>query len=191
MIKGKAIAYKRVSTPEQNPARQLEGIEFDKEFVEYASGRSVHRPVLNQLIEYVREDDMVYVHSMDRLARNSKDLRDVIDKLISKGASVHFRKESLTFKNDNSSISMLMLGIMGAIAEFEGAMIHERLMEGISAAKKRGVYKKRKRKMNDEKIEQMKKLLQTRKPKTKIALELGITTMTLYKYIKECKLNIE
>lgn len=84
MSKGKRIGYIRVSTIDQNPERQLEGISIDKKFTDYASGTTIKRPQLEMMFEYAREDDLIIVHSMDRLARNVKDLRNIIDSLVEK-----------------------------------------------------------------------------------------------------------
>ena len=75
----KRLGYVRVSTAEQNPDRQLDGVPLDKKFIEYASGTNTNRPVLKQLLDYARDDDHIIVHSMDRLARNISDLRKLVD----------------------------------------------------------------------------------------------------------------
>lgn len=181
---GKRIGYVRVSTVDQNPERQLEGIKLDKKFTDYASGKTLIRPQLELMLEYAREDDVIYVHSMDRLARNVVDLRKIIDKLIKRNIRIEFVKENLSFTNDNSPLNNLMLSIMGSIAEFEYAFIHERQLEGVAIAKKAGKYKGSQKKLNAEKIEYLKQQLLTRKTKNKIAEELGITRFTLYNYIK-------
>jgi len=66
-----------VSTFDQKPERQLEHIDVDRIFSDKASGKDVHRPQLEALMDFVREGDTVVVHSMDRLARNLDDLREV------------------------------------------------------------------------------------------------------------------
>lgn len=64
-MKGKKVGYIRVSSFDQNPDRQLEGIELHKKFIDHASGKDISRPALEELLNYVREDDIVIVHSMD------------------------------------------------------------------------------------------------------------------------------
>lgn len=182
---GKLIGYIRVSTSDQNPERQLEGMKLDKRFIDYASGKTTQRPQLEAMIDYIREDDQLYVHSMDRLARNVKDLRNLIDILITKGVSVHFVKENLSFTTERSPMNDLLLMVMGAIAEFELSMIRERQSEGIRIAKLAGKYKGRKRKLYSDGVEKINELLNTtRKSKSNIAKEMGISRSTLYKYLK-------
>lgn len=182
-MSGKRISYIRVSTLDQNPDRQLDGVEVDKRFVDYCSGRSTDRPQLAAMIDYVREDDIIIVHSMDRLARNVKDLRQLIDAFIAKGVTVEFRKENLTFSYQRSAMNDLLLMVMGAIAEFELSMIRERQREGIKIARLAGKYKDKPRKVFAHTIEKIKEELKTRKSKARIAREIGISRSTLYKYI--------
>ena len=187
-MSGKRVGYIRVSTAEQNPDRQLENIPLDKKFIDYASAKSTNRPQLAAMLDFVREDDVVIVHSMDRLARNLKDLKELVDGLVCRNVHVHFIKENLQFSKDNSSLANLMLHMMGAFAEFEYAFIAERQREGIAIAKKRGRYRGRQKKLNEERIEILKKELKTSKTREQIAKELGIARVTVYQYIK--KLNI-
>jgi len=184
-MQGKLIGYIRVSTSDQNPERQLEGMTLDKRFIDYASGKNTQRPQLAAMLDYIREDDQLYVHSMDRLARNVIDLRSLIDELIHRGVSIHFVKENLSFTADRSPMNDLLLLLMGAVAEFELAMIRERQHEGIRIAKLAGKYKGRKRVLYSDGIEKIKEMLQTtRKSKASIAKEMGISRSSLYKYLK-------
>jgi DNA invertase Pin-like site-specific DNA recombinase len=137
---GKHIGYIRVSTIEQNLERQLEGIKLDRSFVDKVSGKSVDRPALQEMLAYVRDGDTIIVHSMDRLARNVDDLRQIVNGLTAKQVKVKFIKEALEFTGEDSPISNLLLSVMGAFAEFERTLIKERQMEGIELAKKRGTY---------------------------------------------------
>jgi len=180
---GKRIGYIRVSTAEQNPDRQLEGVQLNKKFIDYASARSTNRPQLNLMLEFIREDDIVIVHSMDRLARNVKDLKNLVEGFLLRKIKIHFLKENLQFNGENSALANLMLHMMGAFAEFEYAFIKERQREGVEIAKKKGKYKGAKKKLNPEKLEILKSELKTRKSKSEIAKELGISRATLYKYL--------
>lgn len=183
---GKNIGYKRVSSTDQSPERQLPGILIHKMFIDFQSAKqSTNRPQLQLMLEFVREDDVVYVHSMDRLARNVKDLRSIVDELVKKGAKVHFIKENLIFSGDESAMSNLLLNIMGAFAEFELSFIKERQAEGIAIAKKKGKYKGRKKSMDEEKMAWLKeKMLTTRETKASLARQLKISVVTLDKYLK-------
>ncbi len=80
---GKRIGYIRVSSLDQNHERQLEGIKLDKCFTDKASGKDVNRPELEAMLNYVRDGDIIIVHSMDRLARNLDDLRKLVQQLTS------------------------------------------------------------------------------------------------------------
>lgn len=181
---GKRIGYIRVSTIDQNPDRQLEGVEIDKKFVEYASGSTMNRPQLELMLEYAREDDIIIVHSMDRLARNVKDLRQLIDDLVVKGIRIYFVKENLTFGGVNSPMANLMLMVMGSIAEFELSLIRERQLQGIACAKKAGKYKGRKSKFTEDVKLKIIEEMAGRKSKTQIAKELKISRCALYKYLE-------
>lgn len=186
MTTGKRIGYIRVSTTDQNPERQLEGIPLDKRFVDYASGSTMNRPQLEMLIEYAREDDLIIVHSMDRLARNVKDLRQIIDLFISKGVKIQFLKESLIFSDDKNAMSNLLLMVIGSIAEFEHSLIKERQAEGIKLAMRAGKYRGRKRKMTEEKITTLnQELLIPRNSITEIAKKLQVSRYTIYRYLNQ------
>jgi len=148
--KGLRVGYLRVSALDQKEVRQLDGMELDKRFTDKVSGRDRNRPGLERMIEFVREGDTVFCHSMDRLARNQDDLRLLVKKLTGKGVKVCFVKESLTFTGEDSPMANLLLSVMGAIAEFERELIKERQREGIALAKKAGVYKGRKRTLTAE-----------------------------------------
>jgi DNA invertase Pin-like site-specific DNA recombinase len=135
------VAYLRVSSVDQSVARQQEAIKvvsLDKTFIEKASGKDTNRPVLQECLEYCREGDTLHVHSIDRIARNLKDLQGLVDQLIAKDVTVHFHKEGLIFNGNDDAMSRLMLQMMGAFAEFERALINERQREGIAAARKAG-----------------------------------------------------
>lgn len=186
---GKRIGYKRVSCKDQNPDRQLENIELDKIFVDYSSAKSTDRPELSRMLDFIREEDTLIVHSMDRLARNLFDLKKLVQELVKKNIKVHFVKENLIFSREESAMSNFILSLMGAFAEFEHSFIRERQREGIAIAKKQGKFLGGQKKLNKEKIEFLKKEIQTtRKSKSKIAQELGVSRATVYSYLKE--LNI-
>ena len=138
------VGYIRVSTVDQNTVRQLDGIDVERTYTDKASGKDAARPQLDELIGYVCDGDTVIVHSMDRLARNLDDLRRLVRTLTGKGVRVEFVKENLTFTGEDSPMANLLLSVMGAFAEFEGALILERQREGIAAAKGRGDYTGRK-----------------------------------------------
>ena len=92
------------------------------------------------MLRFARRGDTIIVHSMDRLARNLDDLRRIVHTLTGKGVQIAFVKEQLTFTGEDSPMASLLLSVMGAFAEFERALIHERQREGIALAKQRGAY---------------------------------------------------
>ena len=141
---GKRVGYIRVSSVDQNELRQLDGVQLDKKFTDKASGSDTKRPQLQAALEYLRDGDVLVVHSLDRLARNLDDLRKMVTELTGRGVVVEFVKEQLTFTSEDNAMSKLLLSAMGAFAEFERALIKERQREGIALAKQRGVYKGRK-----------------------------------------------
>jgi DNA invertase Pin-like site-specific DNA recombinase len=106
------IAYVRVSTVEQNEGRQVEGLKkynIDKWFTEKASGKSTDRPELNRMLEYAREGDTVYIHSFDRLARSTKDLLDIVEKLQLKGIHLVSSKENIDTSTATGKLMLTMV----------------------------------------------------------------------------------
>jgi DNA invertase Pin-like site-specific DNA recombinase len=184
-MKGQHIGYIRVSTFEQNTARQLDDLVLDKVFTDKASGKDTRRPELEALMQFAREGDTIVVHSMDRLARNLDDLRQIVRTLTGRGIKIQFKKENLTFTGDDSPMANLLLSVMGAFAEFERALIKERQLEGIAIAKQRGAYKGRKPVLKATQIADLKARVATGEKKTKIARDFGISRETLYQYLRE------
>lgn len=181
---GKRLGYFRVSSLDQNIERQLEGQLLDKSFTDKASGKDTQRPQLLALLDYARDGDTVLIHSMDRLARNLDDLRRIVQTLTGKGVHVQFIKEGLSFTGEDSAMSQLLLSVMGAFAEFERSLIRERQREGIALAKKKGVYKGRKKSLNVEQVIQLKTRVQAGERKAVLARELGISRETVYQYLR-------
>lgn len=182
---GERIGYIRVSSAEQNTDRQLDGLELDNIFKDTVSGKSTDRPALQEMLRHIRKGDQLFVHSMDRLARNLIDLRQMVAELTAKGVQVQFIKEGLTFKGDDTAVSMLMLSIMGAVAEFERSIIRERQAEGIKIAKTKGVYKGRKASLTYDQVEEVRLKVAAGVPKTKIAREYKCNRETLYRYLRQ------
>ncbi|HAS6359170.1 TPA: recombinase family protein [Vibrio vulnificus] len=180
------LAYIRVSTVEQNTERQLSGcgIEFDKVYEDRASGGSTNRPELAKLMEYARDGDTIHIHSIDRLARSLDDLRKLVTSWNSAGITVNFHKEGLKFTaGDNTPIAELMLNMLGAVAQFERAIIRERQAEGIAKAVAKGKYKGR-----SPDTERNKKIWTLRESGTsirKIASELKCNPSTVQRALKQ------
>jgi DNA invertase Pin-like site-specific DNA recombinase len=176
----KRVGYIRVSSIDQHTDRQLEGQELDKVFTDRASGKDTKRPQLQACLDYIREGDVLVVHSMDRLARNLDDLRRMVLDLTGKGVHVRFVKENLTFTGEDSAMSNLLLSLLGAVAEFERSMIRERQREGIALAKKAGVYKGRKPSLTAEQVTEIRRRAKAGEQKTRLAAEYGVSRQTLY-----------
>ncbi len=183
-MNGQRVAYTRVSTLDQNTARQLDGIAVDKTFTDKASGKDVNRPQLAAMVGFVREGDVVIVHSMDRLARNLDDLRRIVRELTAKGVRVQFVKEKLTFTGDDTAMAHLLLSVMGAFAEFERQLGKERQREGIALAKQRGIYRGRKRSLANDQVRELRRRAGEGVAKAMLAREYGISRETVYQYLR-------
>lgn len=183
-MKGQTIGYVRVSTVDQNPERQLSGITLDKVFTDHASGRTRNRPALKEMLNYVREGDVIYVHSMDRLARNVDDLRQLVDSLTQQGIRIKFVRESLEFAGDDNAMSRLLLTMLGAVAEFSRAQLLENQREGIAKAKAAGKYKGRKAILNKAQVAELKARVAAGEAKAALAREYKMSRQTLYQYLK-------
>jgi DNA invertase Pin-like site-specific DNA recombinase len=186
-MSGQRVGYVRVSSDDQNPERQLDGVECDETFTDLASGRSVERPKLEEMLRYVRKSDTVLVHSMDRLARNLSDLRQIVQDLTARGVRVEFLHEHLVFTGEDSPMATLMLSVMGAVAEFERALIRERQREGIEVAKKNGVYRGSRSRLSAERITELHRRSDAGEEKAALSREFGISRQTLYRFIRERK----
>jgi DNA invertase Pin-like site-specific DNA recombinase len=181
---GQRIGYIRVSSLDQQVDRQLDGMELDQTFTDKASGKDAQRPQLEQLLRFARTGDTVLVHSMDRLARNLDDLRRIVHTLTGKGVRIEFMKEHLSFTGEDSPMASLLLSVMGAFAEFERALIHERQREGIILAKQRGAYKGRKKALSAVAIAELRARIAAGLSKAKVAREFRISRQTLYQYLQ-------
>lgn len=186
-MNGQRVGYVRVSTVDQNTERQLDGVDVDKRFEDKASGKDTARPALTAALEYVREGDTLVVHSMDRLARNLEDLRRTVRELTERGVRVQFVKENLTFTGDDSPMSNLLLSMLGAVAEFERAMIRERQREGIAIAKARGVYTGRKPALSPPQVAEVVARLAQGESAVDLAKEFGVARATVYNVARRAK----
>ena len=138
------IGYIRVSTEEQNTARQevlLRELGVDEVFIEKASGKNADRPELTRMMEYVRRGDTVIVESISRFARNTRDLLDLVERLTEKHVEFVSRKEAI---DTTTPTGKFMLTVFAALAELEREYILQRQREGIVIAKEQGKYTGRK-----------------------------------------------
>ena len=130
------IKYIRVSTQEQNTARQEQDLaNYDKVFIEKISGKNTNRPQLQAMLDYVREGDCVTVESYSRLARDTRDLLNIIDVLNKKGVAFVSQKEQI---DTSTPAGRFMLSVFASLAQFEREQILARQAEGIAIAKQEG-----------------------------------------------------
>ena len=143
------IGYIRVSTKEQNTARQeelMKLLEVDKVYIDKMSGKDTSRPALLEMMNFVREDDIIMVESISRFARNTRDLLELTEQLNNKHVQFVSQKENI---DTTTPTGKFMLTIFGAVAELEREYIRQRQREGIEIAKENGKYKGRPAKQLD------------------------------------------
>lgn len=175
------VGYVRVSSADQNTERQLDGMKLDKVFEEKMSGRNTDRPQLQTCLEFLREGDRLHIHSMDRLARNLKDLLTIVDDLTTRGVTVKFKTENLEFTSKENPMGQLMLAMLGACHQFELAMIRARQKEGIAKAKERGQQLGR-QSLDPKLVAKIKKKRAAGEKVVDIAAALNVGQSTVYKY---------
>ena len=179
------VGYVRVSSQGQNTARQLQGIKLDMEFIDKVTGSNMNREKLGECILYARKGDTVVVESIDRLARNLRDLQEIITTITNKGAIVKFIKENLTFTGNDDAMSTLMLQMMGAFAEFERTMIRSRQRDGIDAAKKAGKHLGRPNKIDNKFLSVVKEKKDSCQSIRSIAKDMNVSRATIYKALEK------
>ena len=180
------VAYVRVSTIEQNEARQVEALakyQIDKWYQEKASAKDTKRPQLQEMLEFVREGDTVYIHDFSRIARSTKDLLDIVEQLAAKGVHLVSAKENI---DSSTPTGELMLTVIGAINEFERKNLLERQREGIAIAQREGKYTGRKRIENLPNFDKYYEMYKSREiNKTEFMVKLKISMPTLNRILKE------
>ena len=137
------VGYIRVSTAEQNEARQeilMQQLEVEKVFIDKLSGKNTDRPQLKAMINFVRSGDTVIVESISRFARNTKDLLTLVEQLKAKNVTFVSKKETI---DTNTAAGQFMLTVFGAMAQLERDYILDRQKEGIAIAKRENKYKGR------------------------------------------------
>lgn len=182
------VGYVRVSSIDQNEARQLEafkGLDLYKIFIEKVSAKDTNRPLLQQMLEYVREGDTVYIKDFSRLARSTKDLLDITEGLNKRSVKLISLKEQL---DTSTSTGKLMLTMMAAIYEFERENTLERQREGIAIAKQEGKFKGRKEIGKPENWNEVYGQYMSRQITANKAMELlGLKRNTFYKLAGKSK----
>lgn len=177
---GQIVGYARVSTLEQNVARQIEALEVecDKIFVEKVSAaKTSNRPQFQEMLRYLREGDVLQVTSADRLARSTRDLLDIVQSLKDRGVQVEFLDNPAL--NTDTPQGEFMLTILAAVAQLERSIIRERQAEGIAIARAKGKYD-RAPKLSPEQAREVRRLDALGVPKTAIARKMGCSRHTVY-----------
>jgi DNA invertase Pin-like site-specific DNA recombinase len=178
------IGYARVSTTGQNFDLQIEQLTSagaSKIFKEKVSGVKRDRPQLTEMLNYVRDGDTVVVTKLDRIARSTKNLLEIIEVLAGKG--VEFKVLNINL-DTSTPTGKLMLTMLGAIATFEREMMLERQAEGIAKAKSEGKYRGRKPTAFAKKDDVL-RLASEGATKQAIADKLDIGVASVYRVLKK------
>ena len=180
------VFYARVSTQEQNEARQIEAAkaaECEKVFLDKASGKNAERKELKKMLEFVRQGDVVYVSEISRLARNTADFLNIVEALNQKGVEFVSLKEAIDTQTPQGKF---MLTVFGACAELERGHSRQRQAEGIAEAKKAGKYKGRQpMKIDEAKFAGMcQEWRQGNRTAVSIQKAFSMTATTFYKFVK-------
>jgi Site-specific recombinases, DNA invertase Pin homologs len=187
------VAYVRVSTIEQNEARQIEALkefDIDKWFVEKMSGKDTDRPEFKAMMDYVREGDELYVMDLSRLSRSTTDFMQTMDKLQAKNVKLISLKEKI---DTNSAMGEALVKIVAVLNELERKNMLERQAEGIKIAKENNKYHGRQYKQYDDMDLLMKKLSDVKLGKrtvSSLAKELNVTRPTIYNWLKHYEKEI-
>lgn len=181
------VFYIRCSTEEQNEARQMKQAEeahADKIFIDKQSGKNADRKQLKEMLNYVREGDIVYCSDISRIARNTKDLLNIVEELNNKSVGFVSLKEAI---DTTTPQGKFMLTVFGAIAELERESILQRQREGIAIAKEQGKYKgKPKTKIDELKMREVCQRWRSGKITAVSAIaEMGLKPNTFYRRVKE------
>ena len=183
------IGYARVSTTDQNLDLQIDALRkagCEKLYDDKISGTRDNRPGLTLALEVLRKGDTLVVWKLDRLGRTVKGLVELINQL--RKREIHFK--SITDNIDTSTPSgRFFFHIMASFAQMERELLSDRTTAGLAAARARGRIGGRKRKMTDSKIASAKKLLSSGVPPKDVAMDLGISIPTLYRWIPAASLD--
>lgn len=179
------VGYARVSTDGQTVDAQIEALKHagcEKVFTEVASGAKKDRPVLQEVMAYLRSnsDDVLTVYKLDRVARSLPHLIEIMADLNERAIGFQSLTEDI---NTSTPGGKLLFHIMGAISEFERDLIHERTQSGLKAARAKGRIGGRPRQMTDDKINAVRELLASGTPVKDAAAAVGVSVPTLYRWL--------
>lgn len=184
------FAYCRVSSLSQTLDSQKSEMpsDIDRIYEEKVSGaKTENREQLNAMLLNIRQDDSVWVFSLDRLARSCKDLLNIVDTITNKGGTIYFKKENLTFspKDKNNFMNNFLLGVLASFAEWERENIRFRQRIGIEIAKKNGVYRGKQPKLKAEQVSELKNLFNTSRISiSNLAKQFHLSRASVYRYLK-------
>lgn len=179
------VGYVRISTKEQNTARQdllMEQLRVERVFTDRTSGKNKERPELHKMMDFVREGDTLIVESISRFARNTKDLLDLTAALEEKKVQFVSRKENI---DTSTPAGKFMLAVFGALAELERENILERQAEGIAIAKAEGRMTGRPKKAVDTFEGAYLDVKEGKLSAAKAARQIGISRSTWYRKVRE------
>ena len=181
------VGYARVSTKEQNEARQIRAFEElsgEKIYLDKQSGKNAERPQLKEMLAFIREGDVVTVESISRIARNTKDLLSIVETINAKGAQFVSRKETLDTRTPTGKF---MLTVFGAMAELEREYILNRQAEGIAIAKEQHKFRGKPKMAIDEDAmkRECKKWRDGRQTATETMRRLNLKPNTFYRRVRE------
>lgn len=181
------IGYARVSTQEQNEARQIKAFEergIKKVFIDKQSGKDMDRPELKAMIEFIREGDVVIVESYSRLSRSTVDLLRLVDQFKAKGVKFISLKEQI---DTTTPAGEFMMKVFASLADFERQQLLQRQREGIEVARAEGKYKgKPKTQINETAFRaECAKWLEGKQTATATMKQLGLKANTFYRRCKE------
>lgn len=180
-----AIGYIRVSSTGQKLQVQqdkLKAYGCERIFQEKLSGTTAQRPQLQECLRYLREGDTLVITKLDRLARSTLHLHQIVDDLQSRGVQFVVTDQQI---DTSTPTGKLMFTMLSAIAEFETALRHERQMEGIEKAKNNGVQFGPKAKLDDSQIDELKTKREAGVLIKDLMKEYGLSKASVYRYLKE------
>jgi DNA invertase Pin-like site-specific DNA recombinase len=181
------VGYARTSTTDQMAGLEaqqhdLEAAGVERVFSEQTSSVGP-RKALEEVLEFIRRDDVLTVTKLDRLARSVRDLVQIVDRVERKGASLRILAMGL---DTSTSAGRLMLNVFGAVAQFEREIMLERQREGISKAQREGKYKGRKPTAKA-KADDVRRLAADGSKREDIAEQLGIGTASVYRILADAR----
>jgi len=180
------IGYARVSTADQNPRLQIDALSAEdclKIYTDTATGTKADRPQWNACLADLRPGDTLIIWKIDRLGRNLRDLVDIVTSLEQRGIGV----KSLTngIVDTTTAHGKLVFGMFALMAEYEAALIRERTLAGLAAARTRGRSGGRKPKMTPDLVNKAQRMYDSRQfTMAEIAASCGVTPMTVYRNIR-------